>query len=277
MADGVFEFDSEDQRIQFAIEEAQSTLKAFFDAYLNPKPNQEAFLLKVQFEIDGEIEHIWMADIDPSAFPLHGTIANEPELPGLSFMQRVTFHPSQVTDWMYVEDGFLVGGYTTQVIRSGLTPDERAEYDAEAPYKFRGYPPNNRLSPKTHHSEHQSVVWIESITAFKANAFGAALTPTLGLKMLSKLEDGILVLCEGEPFTLALARVSLSTWLETKFTDKQVKQAALRLSRLKLAKWHYYEKGKYKVSYRLKAGSDRVTLKATINGEEYLSQVRELA
>lgn len=95
--------------------------------------------------------------------------------------------------------------------------------------------------------------------------------------MLSKLENGILVLCEGESFTLALAKASLSTWLETKFTDRQVKQAALRLSRLKLAKWHYYKKGKYKVSYRLKAGSYRVTLKATLNGEEYLCQARASA
>jgi galactose mutarotase-like enzyme len=95
--------------------------------------------------------------------------------------------------------------------------------------------------------------------------------------MLRKLEDGILILCEGELYTLALARASLSTWLETKFTEIQVKQAALRLSRLKLVKWHYYGKGKYKVSYRLKTGSCRVTLKATVKGEEYLSQARAAA
>lgn len=137
MAERIVEFDSEDKRMQFAIKEAQSTLKAFFEAYLNPMPNQEAFLLKVQFEVGGEIEHIWMADIDASVFPLEGTIANNPELPILRFMQRTAFHPSQITDWMYVEDGYLMGGYTTQAIRSGLTPEERAEYDAATPYKFK--------------------------------------------------------------------------------------------------------------------------------------------
>jgi uncharacterized protein YegJ (DUF2314 family) len=137
MTKKIIEFESEDQRMQFAIEEAQNTLKVFFDAYQNPMPNQEAFLLKVQYEVEGETEHIWVADVDASVFPLEATIANEPQLQGLRFMQRTAFDPSQITDWMYVEDGYLVGGYTTQVIRAGLTPGERAEYDAEAPYKFR--------------------------------------------------------------------------------------------------------------------------------------------
>lgn len=55
----------------------------------------------------------------------------------INFMERVSFLPSQITDWMFLEDGYLVGGYTTQVIRAGLTTAERAQYDASAPYKFR--------------------------------------------------------------------------------------------------------------------------------------------
>jgi uncharacterized protein YegJ (DUF2314 family) len=36
--------------------------------------------LKVRFESGGQIEHIWLADIDTSKSPLEGTIGNEPEL-----------------------------------------------------------------------------------------------------------------------------------------------------------------------------------------------------
>ncbi len=39
-----------------------------------------------------------------------GVVAIEPKLPSLKFMQRVGFEPSHVSDWMYVEDGYLVGG-----------------------------------------------------------------------------------------------------------------------------------------------------------------------
>jgi uncharacterized protein YegJ (DUF2314 family) len=52
-------------------------------------------------------------------------------------MQRVDFEPSYISDWMYIEDGYLVGGYTTRVIRDRMTPKERTAYDAQAPYKFR--------------------------------------------------------------------------------------------------------------------------------------------
>ena len=137
MIDSIVSFSDQDQRIAFAIDEARRSLKAFFDAFCLPTSNQTAFLLKVQFEAQNESEHIWVADIDASGMPLQGTIANEPNLLGLEFMQRVAFQPTQITDWMYVEDGYLVGGFTTQVIRSGMTPEERASYDANAPYRFR--------------------------------------------------------------------------------------------------------------------------------------------
>jgi uncharacterized protein YegJ (DUF2314 family) len=137
MSDAVVPFDSEDARMRFAIDEARRSLRTFFDAFVRPKPNQTAFLLKVLFESGEASEHIWLADIDASVSPLLGTVANEPNLPGLTFMERASFEPSQITDWMYLEDGYLVGGYTTQVIRAGLTPEERASHDANAPYKFR--------------------------------------------------------------------------------------------------------------------------------------------
>lgn len=72
--------------MSFAIKEAKKSLKTFFDAYSNPKDNQTAFLLKIEFVENEEVEHIWAADIDAIVFPPIGTIANEPNLLGLSFM-----------------------------------------------------------------------------------------------------------------------------------------------------------------------------------------------
>jgi uncharacterized protein YegJ (DUF2314 family) len=137
MKEEIYSFKESDPRMGAAMEEARRTLRTFFNAYVAPKPNQRSFLLKVLFEVDGEREHIWVADINASVFPLQGVIANEPRIDGFSFMQQVSFHPSKISDWMFIEDGYLVGGFTTQVIRSGLSPAEKEEYDASAPYKFR--------------------------------------------------------------------------------------------------------------------------------------------
>jgi uncharacterized protein YegJ (DUF2314 family) len=88
--------------------------------------------------IEGDqLEHIWLADLDFSGERPRGVVANEPRLPSLKFMQVVEFEPAQITDWMYIEDGYLVGGYTTRVIHDRMTPEERKSHNATAPYKFR--------------------------------------------------------------------------------------------------------------------------------------------
>jgi len=132
--DRTISFSADDPEMEGAINAARETLGDFLRAFVRPTKNQKSFLLKVKFF---EKEHIWMADLDLSSKPSIGTVANEPNAPELKFMQRAEFDPSQITDWMYVEDGYLVGGYTTQLIRSRKSPEEREYYDANAPYKFR--------------------------------------------------------------------------------------------------------------------------------------------
>ena len=51
-------------------------------------------------------------------------------------MQWVSFDPDDITDWMYIEDGRLIGGYTTRLLRERMSPEERKQLDASAPYKF---------------------------------------------------------------------------------------------------------------------------------------------
>jgi uncharacterized protein YegJ (DUF2314 family) len=133
----VKQFEEDDEDMSTAIAEAKETIGIFFDNLISPKPNQTAFLIKVAFEFEDQIEHIWMADLDITARPIKATVANEPTIPGLKYMERVSIDPARITDWMFVEDGYLIGGYTTKLIRSRMSPEERMAYDKNAPYKFR--------------------------------------------------------------------------------------------------------------------------------------------
>jgi len=99
-------FGDQDAKMNAAIDRAKRSLTVFFENFVAPKNNQKSFLLKVAFESDDDVEHIWIADLDASVMPLEGTVANEPSMPGIKFMQRITFQPNQITDWMFVEDGF---------------------------------------------------------------------------------------------------------------------------------------------------------------------------
>src|SRR5262245_20916391 len=125
-----------DPEMNAAIREARGTIKQFFDAFANPRAGQTAFLLKVKFVTLDQVEHIWLADLEFTRPKPKGVIANEPQIPGLRFKQTVEFDLGRVTDWMYVENGALVGGYTTRLLRSRLSSEERKKFDAESPYKF---------------------------------------------------------------------------------------------------------------------------------------------
>ena len=63
--------------------------------------------MKVAWIEGEELEHIWFADLDFAGERPRGVVANESSLPSLKFMQTVEFEPAQITDWMYIDDGFF--------------------------------------------------------------------------------------------------------------------------------------------------------------------------
>lgn len=134
--DRTVSFSPEDDEMETAIGEAKSNFGQFIEAYRHPTEQQTSFLVKVVFDEGEQREHLWLADLDFSGENRSEVIANEPNLPSLKFMERVAFAPSYISDWMFIEDGYLVGGFTTRVIRGRMTSEERQHYDAQAPYKF---------------------------------------------------------------------------------------------------------------------------------------------
>jgi len=50
--------------------------------------------------------------------------------------QVVTVAPRDITDWMFVKSGQLIGGYTTRVLYARLSPQDRAIFNKEADFKI---------------------------------------------------------------------------------------------------------------------------------------------
>jgi uncharacterized protein YegJ (DUF2314 family) len=105
----------DDTRMAEAIAEARGSILKFIEAFLKPTPKQNYFLLKVRFECEDQIEHLWLADLDLLANT--GLIANEPTIRSLRLKQRVSFALDDVTDWMFYDDGELVGAFTTKLLQ----------------------------------------------------------------------------------------------------------------------------------------------------------------
>jgi uncharacterized protein YegJ (DUF2314 family) len=111
-----------DEEMNAAIALARASLGEFLSALLNPTPTQKSFLLKVRFEQESTVEHIWIADLDLSQLPSSGVVAVETNFPGLKFMQATTFMPDQISDWMFYDGDEIVGGYTTRLLQQRAKP-----------------------------------------------------------------------------------------------------------------------------------------------------------
>jgi len=127
---------SDDAEMLAAINKARRSIAQFFEALTHPKPRQESFLLKVAFTEGDQVEHLWLADLNLSAGKPEGVVASEPRLEKLRFKQEVEFDPTYISDWMYVDHGRLVGGYTTRLLRERMSSEERKKFDSSVPYTF---------------------------------------------------------------------------------------------------------------------------------------------
>ena len=78
---------------------------------------------------------MWLTPVTYDGQNFHGTINNIPELvKSVEIGQAVTVAPSEISDWMYIDNGKLVGGETMRALRNAATPAERAEFDKSVPF-----------------------------------------------------------------------------------------------------------------------------------------------
>ena len=138
--DNVHSVDAKDAEMLAAINKARSEFGRFMAAFIHPAEGQQSFLVKVAFTEGDEVEHIWLADLDFAAARPTGVIGNEPKIKRLHFKQRVEFDPKYISDWMYIDHGKLIGGYTTRLLRQRMSPEERKKFDASLPYVFDNAP-----------------------------------------------------------------------------------------------------------------------------------------
>ncbi|WP_029278595.1 YegJ family protein [Pedobacter borealis] len=122
---------SEDERMKWAIEKANLTLWYFEESLKNKQPYQNYFSIKVLITDGDEGEHIWLTDphFDDEG-NLFGTVGNEPvNIRSVKFNQKIGIKHDLISDWMTIENGRLIGGYTIRAIRDGVAEKEKAAFD----------------------------------------------------------------------------------------------------------------------------------------------------
>jgi uncharacterized protein YegJ (DUF2314 family) len=134
---GYAKISDNDKQMDRAVENAQRTLGFFMAALKAKKDGDTVFEIKKGF-IDGDkVEHLWITRVTYDGKNFHGQIDNRPEeVNNVHMGQRVTVAPQEVSDWMFLKDGKLIGGYTTRVLYARLSPEDKAEFDKHAEFKI---------------------------------------------------------------------------------------------------------------------------------------------
>jgi uncharacterized protein YegJ (DUF2314 family) len=136
--DRIVEFQSSDAEMNAAIADARRTINDFLKVLASPKSDQQNFSVKAPYPTKSHPgqEHIWISNLSFDGKLLHGNVNDEPgDIADLKNGDRVSISPSQISDWMYLEDGKIVGGFTIRVIRNHMSAGEAADFDQHFRFK----------------------------------------------------------------------------------------------------------------------------------------------
>lgn len=98
-----------------AIQKARASIGDFFRAHRIPRARQTDFRIQAIFHDGDRREQIWLSHLDFNTRPATGIICTRTNLKTASYGKRVPFHPDQISDWMYLDNGQIVGGFTINI------------------------------------------------------------------------------------------------------------------------------------------------------------------
>jgi uncharacterized protein YegJ (DUF2314 family) len=123
--------------MHLAVKEARKTVGKFIAALEHPAAGQEDFEVKKPFTQGDQVEHIWLSDVRFVGNLFQGRLDNQPrKISGLKIGEMVSVKPNEISDWLYIDNGKLVGGYTVRVHYSELSPQQKQEFDRRADFRI---------------------------------------------------------------------------------------------------------------------------------------------
>jgi uncharacterized protein YegJ (DUF2314 family) len=116
-------------------EDARNTLPGFF-RQLTRGGGAEHFCVKYPFipDYDSGIntEQVWLTGIYFKNGIYYGILANTPRYLGnLKKGDKITFNMDEITDWMYVRDGKIIGGDSIKYLLEKTPEYQRSEGERE--------------------------------------------------------------------------------------------------------------------------------------------------
>ena len=110
--------------MESAFQEARDTLSFFIERIAAPHPNRTYIAVKVRFSTpDGLSQDIWVDNVTYTDETFRGNMGDDIPSLKLSFGEEIVIPTEDIVDWMIVEDGKLIGGYTIRLAYERMSPE----------------------------------------------------------------------------------------------------------------------------------------------------------
>lgn len=121
-----------------AMETGAKTIGRFFSAHEMPRSNQERFNVKIRLRTGPRVEYIWVEEIErENDGSVTGLLQNQPAISRTHRLgDRVSFSIGDIVDWAYIEDGYLIGGFTLRVMFEQYPQKQRTELQEKLGYRI---------------------------------------------------------------------------------------------------------------------------------------------
>lgn len=134
--DKVIFVDQDDPEMTAAIAKARASLPEFWRQLAKPDPGVTNLALKVAIPHEpgkgAPHEHFWLISIERGKATLTGIIQNDPNFAkGVALGQSYTFSEADISDWMFLRNGKIVGNQTLRPLLKKIPAEEAAKYRAK--------------------------------------------------------------------------------------------------------------------------------------------------
>jgi len=126
--DKVIGVKADDSEMTAAIARARETLPQFWGAFEKHERGESDFSLKVRITDKHGTEHFWATDIEHREGKIKGIINNDPNtITSVKLGDVVEIPEADITDWLYMREGKMVGNFTLKVLFKQM-PAKEVEY-----------------------------------------------------------------------------------------------------------------------------------------------------
>jgi len=122
---------ADDPALQEAVQEARRTVDTLLAALAHTDRPPRQAQLKVRIEEGSVAEHVWLVNLSYDRGMIYGVLGNDPlRLREWRRGDPAMVDPSEITDWLLIDEQGLQGGYTLRAAHDRIPPAQLEEFNA---------------------------------------------------------------------------------------------------------------------------------------------------